>query len=170
MGWGGVEWGAGHLRRKFNIRLYIFPRIYLKLPRAGPRGGHTWRPRATDYLPGPLRARGRSRSPCVWEREVCVWTVLSIRLLSLRSSFYSVKPGVVVLIALLEADVAPALQLLLWCLCTGRLVLVLLVLPHSFAVVAVQDSQVKFATNLCLPHPPPPSLSLYRYFSLALRV
>jgi hypothetical protein len=34
-------------------------------------------------------------------------------LLSLRSSFYSVKPGVVVLIALLEADVAPALQLLL---------------------------------------------------------
>jgi hypothetical protein len=66
------------------------------------------------------------------------------------------------LIALLEADVAPALQLLLWCLCAGRLVLVLLVLPHSFAVVAVQDSQVKFATNLYLPHPPLPlSLSLF---------
>jgi hypothetical protein len=64
------------------------------------------------------------------------------------------------LIALVEADVALALQLLLWFLCAGLLIVIIIILPHSFAVVAVQDTQVKFATNLYLSPPPPPPFSL----------
>ncbi len=77
----------------------------------GKRATREYPAQPTTY---PARfARAGAAGRRAWEREVCVWTGLSIRLLSLRSSFYSVKPGVAVLIALLEADVAPALQLLL---------------------------------------------------------
>lgn len=92
--------GAGHLRRKFNIRLlYIPPDIFETAieQRAGPRGGgREVGKRATREDPAqpttyPARfARAGRRA---WEREVCVWSGLSIRLLSLRSSFCSVKPG-----------------------------------------------------------------------------